>query len=260
MRRFVLFLQNNAVYVALAVGLAAFATLIVMYDYKDAGNSLSREQAIDLGKAELDSSEDASGEDKLAGVSGEAVKKDKTANKDKTDNKEQIAGSTDAQETDAEDNKAAPVVGGTYSDTPTVKLDFNEDCELVWPVEGEVIMPFSMDTTVYYKTLKSYKCNPGMMIKADENTSVRSAYEGVVESIENTSEYGTVVTVDIGNGYRLIYGQLMNVSVAEGDEISKAGKVGEIAPVSNYYKQEGAHLYFAMTMNNEPVNPEKYIR
>ena len=117
-----------------------------------------------------------------------------------------------------------------------------------------------MDTTVYYATLQSYKCNPGMLIAGDEGSDVFAAYEGVVKSVEDTKQYGTVVRVDMGNGYEAMYGQLMNVCVKAGDTVSKAQVIGEIAPVSTYYTEEGNHLYFEITRDGAPVNPVTLIQ
>ena len=132
---------------------------------------------------------------------------------------------------------------------------YNEGGALVWPVEGEVILPFSMDTTVYFKTLRSYRCNPGILIAAEEGENVLAAYEGVVESVSEDKEHGTTVTVIMGNGYKAIYGQLMNVTVAEGDTITTAQNIGEAAAPSSYYTEEGTHVFFELMKNGVPINP-----
>ena len=132
---------------------------------------------------------------------------------------------------------------------------YNEGGALVWPVEGEVILPFSMDTTVYFKTLRSYRCNPGILIAAEEGENVLAAYEGVVESVSEDKEHGTTVTVIMGNGYKAIYGQLMNVTVAKGDTITTAQNIGEAAAPSSYYTEEGTHVFFELMKNGVPINP-----
>lgn len=179
----------------------------------------------------------------------------------------QNTGDDRAQNTDAE-NGAAQAAGSdsdtaeTGSDGVIVDKDgvvvanaYNEGGTLVWPVEGEVILPFSMDTTVYFKTLRSYRCNPGILIAAKEGENVLAAYEGVVESVSEDKEHGTTVTVIMGNGYKAIYGQLMNVTVAEGDTIATAQNIGEAAAPSSYYTEEGTHVFFELMKNGVPINP-----
>ena len=170
-----------------------------------------------------------------------------------------------AQNTDestSDSNASSQETAETSSDGVIVNEDgvvvanaYNEGGTLVWPVDGKVILPYSMDTTVYFKTLRSYRCNPGILIAADEGENVLAAYEGVVESVSEDKEHGTTVTVIMGNGFKAIYGQLMNVTVAEGDTITTAQNIGEVAPPSSYYTEEGTHVFFELMKNGVPINP-----
>lgn len=141
------------------------------------------------------------------------------------------------------------------ADGVVVANSYSEGTTLVWPVEGKVILPFSMDTTVYFKTLRSYRVNPGILIASKEGENVLAAFEGVVESVKEDKEHGTTVTVIMGNGFKAIYGQLMNVTVAEGDTIATAQNIGEVAQPSSYYTEEGPHIFFELLKNGVPINP-----
>lgn len=141
------------------------------------------------------------------------------------------------------------------ADGVVVANSYSEGTALVWPVEGKVILPFSMDTTVYFKTLRSYRVNPGILIASKEGENVLAAFEGVVESVKEDKEHGTTVTVIMGNGFKAIYGQLMNVTVAEGDTIATAQNIGEVAQPSSYYTEEGPHIFFELLKNGVPINP-----
>ena len=193
-----------------------------------------------------------------------------TGNQDAADESAQMTGNQsakNAQSTDA--GKDGTQTADGISDTEETSSDgvivdkdgvivanaYNEGGALVWPVEGEVILPFSMDTTVYFKTLRSYRCNPGILIAAEEGENVLAAYEGVVESVSEDKEHGTTVTVIMGNGYKAIYGQLMNVTVAKGDTITTAQNIGEAAAPSSYYTEEGTHVFFELMKNGVPINP-----
>lgn len=193
-----------------------------------------------------------------------------TGKQDAADESAQMTGkqsAKNAQSTDA--GKDGTQTADGISDTEETSSDgvivdkdgvivanaYNEGGALVWPVEGEVILPFSMDTTVYFKTLRSYRCNPGILIAAEEGENVLAAYEGVVESVSEDKEHGTTVTVIMGNGYKAIYGQLMNVTVAEGDTITTAQNIGEAAAPSSYYTEEGTHVFFELMKNGVPINP-----
>ena len=58
-----------------------------------------------------------------------------------------------------------------------------------------------------------------MIIGGAVNDQVISAGKGIVKSIDKTPQEGTTVTVDMGNGYEAIYGQLQNVQVKTGDSV-----------------------------------------
>ena len=45
-------------------------------------------------------------------------------------------------------------------------LSYNGTDRLSWPVQGNVILDYSMDSTIYFPTLDQYKCNPALIIHA----------------------------------------------------------------------------------------------
>ena len=183
------------------------------------------------------------------------------AEKDADNTKEEQAASNEAAYINQGDNQ--PDTGDNWSNETTdivAGLEYDGQQLLIWPVIGNVILPFSMDTTVYFQTLDMYKCNPGMLIQGEEGSNVQAAYEGVVTAIDDTKEYGTVIRVNLGNGYEAVYGQVMNVCVRVGDTVSMAQNIAEIAPASSYYSEEGPHLYFAISKDGEPVNPMGLIQ
>ena len=137
---------------------------------------------------------------------------------------------------------------------------FGEDAEMVMPTSGEVLKPFSMDTTIYFETLDQYKCNPSMLIKADVNQEVVAAFGGKVVSIEEDRVAGNVLTVDMGNGFKAMYGQMKDISVKEGDTLVKGQAIGNVAQPTKYFNEEGSHLLFAMTKDDAPINPQDYLK
>lgn len=144
-------------------------------------------------------------------------------------------------------------------DAQTTMAGFDDSSKMVWPVQGTLLMDYSMDTTVYFKTLDQYKCNPGVLIATEANTPVNAAFEGTVTSITNDAALGTVVTVDMGNGYQAAYGQLKDVAVSEGDTVTQGQILGSIAQPTKYFGEEGSHLNFQLTKEGTPVDPKPYM-
>jgi len=51
-----------------------------------------------------------------------------------------------------------------------------------------------------------------------------------------------------------------DIQVTEGAYVNVGQVLGAVAAPSRYYSLEGTNLYFAMTKDGEPVNPETYSR
>ena len=133
--------------------------------------------------------------------------------------------------------------------------DFQAGDSLVWPVSGSVLIPYSMDRTVYFPTLAQYKCNPAVIISATEGEAISASAAGKVVSVFYDAEIGNAVRVEIGNGYVVTYGQLKDIAVTEGSYIEKGSIIGYVAKPTKYYSVEGVNVYFALTLNGKAVDP-----
>jgi murein DD-endopeptidase MepM/ murein hydrolase activator NlpD len=140
------------------------------------------------------------------------------------------------------------------------KLSFNEEKGLLWPLNGDVIMNYSMSNTIYFQTLAQYKCNPAIVISAKVGTKVLSTADAVVTNISNSEETGLTITTSIGSNYNVIYGQLKDVTVKKGDTIKEGQQLGTIAKPTKYYVVEGSNLYFKVEQNDKAVNPMLLLR
>ena len=134
-----------------------------------------------------------------------------------------------------------------------------EDSQLLWPVDGNVLMSYSMDKTVYFSTLDQYRYNPAMIISGAVNDNVIAAAPGLVKSIDNFAQTGITVTLDMGNGYECMYGQLKEVQVKVGDYLEAGNVIGYLEIPTKYYSLEGCNLYFEMLKDGQPVNPMDYL-
>lgn len=139
------------------------------------------------------------------------------------------------------------------------ELNFSENTLMEWPVNGHILLDYSMDQTTYFPTLDQYKLNPAIAVQAVEGAPVMASVEGTVFSIEEDVQTGTTVTMEIGNGFQAIYGQLRDLAVAEGDLVTKGTIIGYVDAPTKYYSREGSNVYFAMKENGKPVDPIAYL-
>lgn len=168
------------------------------------------------------------------------------------------AGNTGAEGTS--DGKDATKEAATEKVEVAKSLHFAESDGLLRPVSGEVLLPFSMDGSIYFSTLDHYKYNPALMLSAEEGTGVVACAEGNVVDIFEDAQIGTAVTMDLGNGYRITYGQLKDVAVNVGDYVSEGEVFASVAAPTKYFSLEGSNLYLKLTADGDPVNPEVLFR
>lgn len=137
-----------------------------------------------------------------------------------------------------------------------VELHFSEAEGLLRPTAGEILMPYSMDGSIYFATLDQYKYNPAVIFSAEKGSLVTACAAGRVVEVYKDTKIGNAVKLDLGDGYQVIYGQLQDIQVNEGSYVAAGDTIGSVAEPSKYYSVEGANLYFEMTKDGEAVNPE----
>ena len=209
---------------------------------KDGASDSGTDGAGTYGKAEKSGSG--------AGTAGTASEKAATAgNTDGSGNN----GNQDGNSQTNGSQQAARTAGSAAS------ANFTSDSKMIWPVSGTVLMNYSMDKTVYFATLDQYKYNPALVISGAEGDQVLCGAPGIIKSIDVTAQTGTTVTVDLGNGYEVLYGQLKEVPVKVGDQVETKSILGYIGQPTKYYSVEGCNVYMELRKDGTPVNPVDYM-
>jgi len=138
---------------------------------------------------------------------------------------------------------------------------FTEDDRLVWPVYGEIIMPFSMNALVYDPTLDQFRTNDNLRITAPEGEPVRAGADGRVVAVGRNVIRGNYVIIDHGDGWKSTYGQLMeNILVSEGDIVRASQVIGGVGQPSMFGSLNGTHVHLRITRDNEPMNPYELLQ
>ena len=226
---------------------------------------LANEESLDdveltSGNSSTDGTENADGDTNADSVDNGEVKDSADVDKDsKTSSVDGIGADLlqngESVSTDVSDE--ATDVSASALNLPTV--NFSEDTLMEWPVNGNILLDYSMDQTTYFPTLDQYKLSPAIAVGAVEGAPVVAAVNGTVYSIEQDVQTGTTVTMELGNGYQAIYGQLTDLNVSEGETVKKGTTIGYIAQPTKYYSTEGTNLYFEMKKDGEPIDPIAYL-
>ena len=141
------------------------------------------------------------------------------------------AGNSTAGIGNAADNANAGNAANNGAETSSA--DTAETSIMEWPVRGTVLVDYNMNETVYYPTLDQYRVSPAISLQAVEDAPVYAAADGQVLSITQDACTGTTVTMELGNGYQAVYGQLKDLTVAEGDTVKEGEVIGNISAPTN---------------------------
>ena len=139
------------------------------------------------------------------------------------------------------------------------KLHFAGKKSGLWPLDGKILLPYSMNATIYFPTLDQYQYNPAMVIQGNINDKVVFIAKGKIKDITTNEETGCTVTQDLGDGYTAIYGQLKELTFDKGDDVECGQVVGYVSEPTKYYSVEGSNLYFAMKKDGKPIDPTEYL-
>lgn len=191
-----------------------------------------------------------------AGDEDEDKSQEADSEKDDDTGKDVAASNDNSGDEEEDSREAAPAA----SIIQAQDLDFLTSGTLNWPVQGEVLLEFNMDETVYFPTLNLYKCSQAMVIQSEQGTPVCAPAEGIVVSMGMDEQIGNYLVMDIGDGYQVKMGQLKEIKVNEGDLVAEGDLLAYVAAPSECYSVEGDNLYLALTADGEPVDPLDYLQ
>ena len=125
--------------------------------------------------------------------------------------------------------------------------------QLPWPSKGRVITKFGRQ---WNSKLKTTTENPGIDIKGQPGSPIRSVLGGVVTTITYIRGYGTTIIIDHGGGFYTVYSHVTNIQttvdgqVRNGDIIAYMGDSGSI---------NGSKLHFEIWGKGQKLNPEQWL-
>lgn len=137
-----------------------------------------------------------------------------------------------------------------------------EPIELLVPVVGATVgLDYTMDGFVFSTTLNQWQTHSGIDYITDVATDVMACYDGVVTTvITNDILNGGVVVISHDGGLESTYMSLASdISVSEGDTVSKGDVIGQTSQSAYAEYMEGIHVHFELTQDGEYVDPNDYF-
>ena len=144
---------------------------------------------------------------------------------------------------------------------PQPKAAASTESNFGYPLSGEIVMPYSVESAIYDPTLNQYHTNDSISISAQAGSAVVAAQKGTVKEITKDEEKGNTVIIEHDNGWLTTYSQLAeDISVKVGETVAKGQKIGTVGEPTKYTIALGSHVEFAMEKDGKTVDPEKTVQ
>ncbi len=162
------------------------------------------------------------------------------------------------EETEAIEPEPLVEETSVYEETQTV---FSETVtSYVWPVQGDIVMPYAVQTLLYDSTMADWRTHAGIDIACDVGTQVLASAPGIVVSVIDDELYGTTVEIDHANGVHTVYANLAcEPPVGEGDHVTMGQVIGSVGNTALGEVNQVAHLHFATRLDGAPADPMEYL-
>ncbi len=134
------------------------------------------------------------------------------------------------------------------SSVPYEKTSFSKPCE------GEILKAFSGEELLYSKTFGDMRIHNGIDIACKNGTSISACGNGRVLNTEESSHYGTVLTLELENGLTAKYSNLSDLKVKAGDSVKSGDILGVTATIPAECN-DAEHLHFEIYKNGTAVDP-----
>lgn len=154
-----------------------------------------------------------------------------------------------------------PAVAATPSATvqPT-STPRSAPTSLTWPVQGEVLTNYSVESLAYDVTMADWRTHAGVDIAAAAGTEVRAPASGVVVEVTEDVMLGTTVVIDHGGDLTTTCANLASVPTVEvGDEVTVGDIIGSVGNTAIAESALASHLHFSVEREGQSVDPMELL-
>jgi murein DD-endopeptidase MepM/ murein hydrolase activator NlpD len=155
-------------------------------------------------------------------------------------------------DTSAPTNSGRESISGIAGDNPPLTKEQLEKMRVPQgrPLYGWITRNYNADESY------SKEKHDGVDIAVKEGTPVMATATGEIAFAGWDKDYGNMVIIDHGNGYKTVYGHNQTLLVGLGDKVYK-GK--EIATSGNSGHSSAPHLHYGIIKDGEPIDPSPFI-
>lgn len=155
-------------------------------------------------------------------------------------------------------SEIADEVTNSVSNEPYSSETVSEEAKVlnfISPVEGKISKSYSETELQYSATYGDMRLHTGIDIACEKGASVKAMEEGRVVSVEENTSFGTVITVDHGNGIKTKYCGIENATVKAEDKLAKGEIIGAVGTVPCECADQ-SHIHIEMYEKGKTVSPK----
>lgn len=145
-------------------------------------------------------------------------------------------------------------------EAPEAQQEERKPVVYTWPVKGEILRTFSLETLSYDVTMGDWRTHNGIDISAEAGWNVMAAGEGQVVDVYEDALMGVTVVVQQPDGVVATYSNLAsNPPVSVGDAVDTGSILGQIGDTAIAESGLKSHLHLEMTADEQAVDPLNYL-
>ena len=130
----------------------------------------------------------------------------------------------------------------------------------VWPVSGETIADYAVESLSYNQTTRDWRTHAGVDIAAEAGTPVLAAADGEVYSVYEDDTMGTTVVLIHDGGYSTSYASLAEeVAVIPGDMVTAGQTIGTVGRTALLESAIGDHVHFSVSCSGQRLDPAEFL-
>jgi|YNPNPStandDraft_1061719.scaffolds.fasta_scaffold00228_20 murein DD-endopeptidase MepM/ murein hydrolase activator NlpD len=123
----------------------------------------------------------------------------------------------------------------------------------IWPTQGWLTCGFGYRQSPFTGLREFHR---GVDISTKPGTPVIAPADGVVVEVGTDHDYGEIIRLDHGLGYRTFYAHLSETVVKKGQRVHRGQMIGK---VGNTGRSTGPHLHYEVHLNGTAANPLRYV-
>lgn len=134
--------------------------------------------------------------------------------------------------------------------------DQTRDVVYTWPVKGELLRDFAVETLSYDVTMGDWRTHAGVDIAAEVGRKVWAAGEGTVSQVFDDPMMGVTVVIEHPDGVTSTYSNLAaDPLVAVGDTVDTGTEIGAVGETALAESAMDPHLHLEMAKEGSALDP-----